>query len=95
MEKATSTGLGFGFGFALGTVIGGSTVYFILMDEARRRERATARVEARLRSPAKAERHRLAWKGAWDRPMKVDEDSLDPLTSARMTDHNVRGKNGG
>ncbi len=23
--------------------------------------------------------------------MKIDEDSLDPLTVARMTDHNVRG----
>ena len=32
-----------------------------------------------------------AWKGVWNRPMKIDEDSLDPFTVARMTDHNVRG----
>jgi hypothetical protein len=32
-----------------------------------------------------------AWKGVWERPMKIDENSLDPLTVARMTDHNVRG----
>lgn len=32
-----------------------------------------------------------AWKGTWERPVKVDEDSFDPLTVARMTDHNVRG----
>lgn len=32
-----------------------------------------------------------AWKGAWNRPMKLDEDSLHPFTVARMTDHNVRG----
>lgn len=32
-----------------------------------------------------------AWKGTWNRPVKVDEESFDPLTVARMTDHNVRG----
>jgi hypothetical protein len=32
-----------------------------------------------------------AWKGTWNRPMKIDEDSLNPFTVARMTDHNVRG----
>jgi len=32
-----------------------------------------------------------AWKGTWERPVEVDEDSFDPLTVARMTDHNVRG----
>lgn len=32
-----------------------------------------------------------AWKGVWNRPMKIDEDSLSPFTVARMTDHNVRG----
>lgn len=37
--------------------------------------------------------HEHAWKGSWDRPVKVDEDSFDPLTIARMTDHNVRGEN--
>jgi hypothetical protein len=26
-----------------------------------------------------------------DRPLKVDPNSYDPLTIARMTDHNVRG----
>lgn len=38
------------------------------------------------------ENHAHAWKGTWDRPVKVDEDSFDPLTIARMTDHNVRGE---
>jgi hypothetical protein len=33
----------------------------------------------------------MAWRGAWDRPLKLDEKSLDPFTVARMTDHNVRG----
>jgi hypothetical protein len=32
-----------------------------------------------------------AWSGSWDRPLKIDEKSHDPLTIARMTDHNVRG----
>jgi hypothetical protein len=31
------------------------------------------------------------WRGAWNRPMQMDEDSLHPFTVARMTDHNVRG----
>lgn len=35
--------------------------------------------------------HSHAWKGAWSRPMHVDENSLHPLEVARMTDHNVRG----
>jgi len=30
-------------------------------------------------------------KAGFDRPLKVDRDSYDKLTSARMTDHNVRG----
>ncbi|MCM2321846.1 MAG: hypothetical protein NDJ90_01130 [Oligoflexia bacterium] len=33
-----------------------------------------------------------AWKGTWERPLNVDEKSVDPLTVARMTDHNVRGE---
>jgi hypothetical protein len=41
--------------------------------------------------PGCTENHEHAWKGAWERPMKIDENSLDPLTVARMTDHNVRG----
>jgi hypothetical protein len=32
-----------------------------------------------------------AWKGVWNRPMKIDERGLHPFTIARMTDHNVRG----
>jgi hypothetical protein len=36
--------------------------------------------------------HSHAWRGTWERPMKVDENSLDALTVARMTDHNVRGR---
>ena len=35
--------------------------------------------------------HSHAWKGSWERPMYLDEDSMDPFTVARMTDHNVRG----
>ncbi len=34
------------------------------------------------------------FKGSWERPVKVDKESMDPLTLARMTDHNVRGMNG-
>lgn len=33
-----------------------------------------------------------SWRGTWNRPVSVDENSYDPLTIARMTDHNVRGK---
>ncbi|MCM2278947.1 MAG: hypothetical protein NDJ89_12800 [Oligoflexia bacterium] len=36
-----------------------------------------------------------AWSASWDRPMKLDEKSIDPLTVARMTDHNVRGEDDG
>ncbi|OQW46211.1 MAG: hypothetical protein A4S09_16585 [Proteobacteria bacterium SG_bin7] len=32
-----------------------------------------------------------AWRGSWDRPMLVDENTLHPFTVARMTNHNVRG----
>ncbi len=32
-----------------------------------------------------------SWTGTWTRPVKIDEKSFDPLTVARMTDHNVRG----
>ena len=32
-----------------------------------------------------------AFKGSWERPVKIDQESTDPLTLARMTDHNVRG----
>jgi hypothetical protein len=32
-----------------------------------------------------------AWKGTWERPMKINPEGLDPFTIARMTDHNVRG----
>lgn len=35
--------------------------------------------------------HSHAWRGAWGRPMKMDEDDLHPFDVARMTDHNVRG----
>lgn len=35
--------------------------------------------------------HSHAWRGAWNRPMHVDENELHPFTVARMTDHNVRG----
>jgi hypothetical protein len=51
-------------------------------------------------SPGKSEKQRLTndqsgksgWSGTWERPVKVDESSYDPLTIARMTDHNVRGR---
>ncbi len=29
--------------------------------------------------------------GSWERPLDIDAESYDPLTIARMTDHNVRG----
>ncbi len=29
--------------------------------------------------------------GTWDHPVDIDPESYDPLTIARMTDHNVRG----
>lgn len=35
----------------------------------------------------------LVWKGSWRRDLQVDPESLDRLTVARMTDHNVRVPN--
>jgi hypothetical protein len=32
------------------------------------------------------------WRGAWNRPMKISELGQHPFTVARMTDHNVRGR---
>lgn len=40
----------------------------------------------------KVPNHSHAWRGTWDRPMLIDEDALDPFTVARMTDHNVKGR---
>jgi hypothetical protein len=36
-----------------------------------------------------------AWRETWDRPVKVDENKIHPFTLARMTDHNVRGRDVG
>jgi hypothetical protein len=50
--------------------------------------------EKKKPEPEKAseeQKHPHAWTGSWDRPMKINEECLDPLTAARMTDHNVRG----
>lgn len=33
-----------------------------------------------------------AWKGSWDRPLKISEKSQHHFTITRMTDHNVRGR---
>jgi hypothetical protein len=33
-----------------------------------------------------------AWRGTWNRPVKIDESKEHPFTIARMTDHNVRGR---
>jgi hypothetical protein len=33
-----------------------------------------------------------AWRGTWNRPLKVDERDYHPFTIARMTDHNVKGR---
>lgn len=57
---------------------------------------AKHRHEHGLRLPKQAKGSRPAnyshaWRGSWDRPMKVDENLLHPFTVARMTDHNVRG----
>lgn len=38
------------------------------------------------------EDHSHAWRGAWNRPMRIDERGLHPFTVARMTDHNVKGR---
>lgn len=35
--------------------------------------------------------HTHAWRGTWDRPVKIDEKTQHPFTIARMTDHNVKG----
>lgn len=35
--------------------------------------------------------HSHAWRGTWNRPMHIDENTPHPFTIARMTDHNVRG----
>lgn len=39
----------------------------------------------------RAPNHSHAWRGTWNRPMNIDENSQHALTIARMTDHNVRG----
>jgi hypothetical protein len=36
--------------------------------------------------------HSHAWSAVWSRPMKIDERKLHPFTVARMTDHNVKGR---
>src|SRR5690349_9167338 len=38
-----------------------------------------------------SDNHSHAWRGAWNRPMFIDENRLHPFEIARMTDHNVRG----
>jgi hypothetical protein len=38
-----------------------------------------------------ANNSKKSWRGSWDRPVSIDEQSYDALTIARMTDHNVRG----
>jgi hypothetical protein len=61
---------------------------------------AFARVSRTRRNPRRKRararplqvKHPLAWGHTWSRPMHIDEASLDPLTAARMTDHNVRGR---
>jgi len=42
--------------------------------------------------PVCSEDHSHEWKGVWNRPMHMDERGLHPFTIARMTDHNVKGK---
>jgi len=32
-----------------------------------------------------------AWRGSWNRPLKIDQKSQHPFTIARMTNHSVRG----
>lgn len=36
--------------------------------------------------------HSHAWRGVWNRPMYMDEDTMHPFNVARMTNHNVRGR---
>jgi hypothetical protein len=68
---------GLGSGLALGFWTG--------REKARR-----ACLRRRLATASEHEGH-LGWKGSWERPMHLSEECLDPLTAARMTDHNVRG----
>lgn len=35
--------------------------------------------------------HSHAWRGTWNRPLHIDEDTQHPFTIARMTNHSVRG----
>jgi hypothetical protein len=85
MTKKGSTQLGF---MVMGVGLG------ILLNEMlspRRTVIVRRRSDFPESEPLQSESHHdLAWKGTWDRPMKVDEQSLDRLTSARMTDHNSR-----
>jgi hypothetical protein len=36
--------------------------------------------------------HSHEWRGTWKRPVRVDEKTQHPFTLARMTDHNVKGR---
>jgi hypothetical protein len=36
--------------------------------------------------------HSHEWKRTWSRPVKIDERREHPFTIARMTDHNVKGR---
>jgi len=42
--------------------------------------------------PSPKEKQPHSWKGSWERPLELDEESVHPFTVARMTDHNVRGR---
>lgn len=55
-----------------------------------RREARRNRVLEFSGVPEKTPNHSHAWKGVWERPMKIDEDLHHPFTIARMTNHKVR-----
>jgi hypothetical protein len=38
------------------------------------------------------EDHSHEWHETWNRPMHIDERGQHPFTVARMTDHNVKGR---
>jgi hypothetical protein len=48
--------------------------------------------ENKTNRPCTPEDHSHEWRGIWKRPMRVDERGLHPFTVARMTDHNVKGR---
>lgn len=45
-----------------------------------------------IKPPGLLDNHSHAWRGVWNRPMYMDEDRMHPFNVARMTNHNVKGR---